>query len=164
MAYQVWSVVFGEQPSASKWNILGTNDASFNDGTGIASSAIITAKIADDAVTSAKLDVIQTTDANGWRKIDLGSTIIYRKRITFSQTIAGLAILSVSSTNLPTGVSTLSTRTIEYSFVTTSNAGALQIAFEGSASSSALQFTTATTDTVSRAYTGFIDLVIIEPV
>lgn len=30
MSYQVWSVVFGEQPSASKWNILGTNDAEFN--------------------------------------------------------------------------------------------------------------------------------------
>lgn len=36
MAYASWSVVFGEQPSAAKWNILGTNDASFNDGTGIA--------------------------------------------------------------------------------------------------------------------------------
>lgn len=36
MAYASWSVVFGEQPTASKWNILGTNDASFNDGTGIA--------------------------------------------------------------------------------------------------------------------------------
>lgn len=35
MAYASWSVVFGEQPSAAKWNILGTNDASFNDGTGI---------------------------------------------------------------------------------------------------------------------------------
>lgn len=35
MAYSSWSVVFGEQPSAAKWNILGTNDASFNDGTGI---------------------------------------------------------------------------------------------------------------------------------
>lgn len=35
MAYQSWSVVFSEQPSAAKWNILGTNDASFNDGTGI---------------------------------------------------------------------------------------------------------------------------------
>ena len=40
MSYQVWSVVFGEQPSASKWNILGSNDASFNDGTGIAAEAI----------------------------------------------------------------------------------------------------------------------------
>lgn len=35
MAYQSWSVVFGEQPSAAKWNILGTNDAAFNDGSGI---------------------------------------------------------------------------------------------------------------------------------
>lgn len=40
MAYSSWSVVFGEQPSAAKWNILGTNDASFNDGTGIANAAI----------------------------------------------------------------------------------------------------------------------------
>lgn len=29
MAYAAWSVVFGEQPSAAKWNILGTNDARF---------------------------------------------------------------------------------------------------------------------------------------
>ncbi len=29
-SYQSWSVVFGEQPSAAKWNILGTNDAEFN--------------------------------------------------------------------------------------------------------------------------------------
>ncbi|CAB4152029.1 C1q domain containing protein [uncultured Caudovirales phage] len=36
MGYVSWSVVFGEQPSATKWNILGQNDASFNDGTGIA--------------------------------------------------------------------------------------------------------------------------------
>lgn len=36
MAYASWSVVFGEQPSAAKWNTLGTNDSSFNDGTGIA--------------------------------------------------------------------------------------------------------------------------------
>lgn len=45
MAYQSWSVVFGEQPSAAKWNILGTNDASFNDGTGIGDSAITPAKL-----------------------------------------------------------------------------------------------------------------------
>lgn len=36
MAYTAWSVVFGEQPSAAKWNILGANDASFNDGSGLA--------------------------------------------------------------------------------------------------------------------------------
>lgn len=45
MAYAAWSVVFGEQPSAAKWNILGANDASFNDGTGIAASAITPEKL-----------------------------------------------------------------------------------------------------------------------
>lgn len=57
MAYAAWSVTFGEQPSAAKWNILGTNDASFNDGTGIASGAITYAKAAagfvvQDAITA----------------------------------------------------------------------------------------------------------------
>jgi hypothetical protein len=51
MSYQVWSVVFGEQPSASKWNILGTNDASFNDGTGIADSVILTRHILNSNIT-----------------------------------------------------------------------------------------------------------------
>lgn len=32
--YTAWSVVFGEQPSASKWNIIGTNMASFNERIG----------------------------------------------------------------------------------------------------------------------------------
>lgn len=36
MAYAAWSVIAGEQPTAAKWNILGTNDASFNDGSGLA--------------------------------------------------------------------------------------------------------------------------------
>lgn len=30
MSYTAWSVVFGEQPSAAKWNLLGSNDAEFN--------------------------------------------------------------------------------------------------------------------------------------
>lgn len=47
MAYASWSVVFGEQPSASKWNILGTNDASFNNGTGIANLALSTTTVSN---------------------------------------------------------------------------------------------------------------------
>lgn len=39
-----------EQPSAAKWNILGTNDASFNDGTGIADDAITAAKLQNGVV------------------------------------------------------------------------------------------------------------------
>lgn len=55
MAYQAWSVVFGEQPSASKWNILGTNDASFNDGSGIGDNAIIARHLSDGIVGSAEV-------------------------------------------------------------------------------------------------------------
>ena len=40
MAYASWSVTALEVPNATKWNILGTNDSSFNDGTGIANDAI----------------------------------------------------------------------------------------------------------------------------
>lgn len=40
MAYSSWSVIYGEQPSASKWNILGTNDAFFYSYTGEGTNAI----------------------------------------------------------------------------------------------------------------------------
>lgn len=52
MGYASWSVVFGEQPSAAKWNILGTNDSSFNDGTGIAAAAITPEKLVSGAGTT----------------------------------------------------------------------------------------------------------------
>lgn len=50
--YQSWSVVFGEQPSAAKWNILGTNDASFNDGTGIGNATITASKLSTGAASN----------------------------------------------------------------------------------------------------------------
>lgn len=52
MAYVAWSVVFGEQPSAAKWNQLGTNDAGFKDGTNIDASAITPEKLLTGAGTS----------------------------------------------------------------------------------------------------------------
>lgn len=52
MAYNAWSVVFGEQPTAAKWNQLGTNDAGFKDGTNIDDDAIITRHIADNNITA----------------------------------------------------------------------------------------------------------------
>lgn len=61
MAYSSWSVVFGEQPSAAKWNILGTNDASFNDGSGIANDAIT-----DTKLVYGKLRTRQGGSATNW--------------------------------------------------------------------------------------------------
>lgn len=45
MAYSADIFVADEVPTTSKWNKLWNNDASFNDGTGIASGAITAAKI-----------------------------------------------------------------------------------------------------------------------
>lgn len=57
MAYTAWSVVYGEQPTAAKWNQLGTNDAGFKDGTNIDTDAIIERHIKNGEVTAAKLGV-----------------------------------------------------------------------------------------------------------
>lgn len=45
MAYTAWSVVYGEQPTAAKWNQLGANDAGFKDGSNIDAGAITYSKI-----------------------------------------------------------------------------------------------------------------------
>lgn len=41
MAYSADTFVADEQPTTAKWNKLWSNDASFNDGTGIADNAIL---------------------------------------------------------------------------------------------------------------------------
>jgi len=65
MAYAAWSVSFGEQPSTAKWNILGTNDASFNNGTGIANMALSTTSISNpykfSAYRSAAYSTVSST-------------------------------------------------------------------------------------------------------
>jgi hypothetical protein len=46
MGYSADSFSAGEQPTTAKWNKLWSNDASFNDGSGIAASAIKSAQLA----------------------------------------------------------------------------------------------------------------------
>lgn len=67
MSYTAWSVVFGEQPTAAKWNQLGANDAGFKDGTNIDNLAILTRHLNTSAATSSKvkLSVINFVDPSG---------------------------------------------------------------------------------------------------
>ena len=74
MAYTSWSVSFGEQPSASKWNILGTNDASFNDGTGIASGVITANKLASAISSSNQVTTSGTTTSTSYTSTLSGSS------------------------------------------------------------------------------------------
>lgn len=50
MAYSADSFVADEQPTTSKWNKLWSNDAAFNDGSGIGDSAIINRHYADASI------------------------------------------------------------------------------------------------------------------
>lgn len=52
MAYTATSFSYGEQPSAAKWNQLGSNDAAFNDGTAIPSAGAKTASVATAQTTT----------------------------------------------------------------------------------------------------------------
>lgn len=82
MAYTSWSVVFGEQPSAAKWNILGTNDASFNDGTGIAVSAITPEKL----LTGTGTTWVWQTWSPTWTNVSGGATT-YAKYIQVGKAV-----------------------------------------------------------------------------
>lgn len=79
MAYSAWSVTFGEQPSAAKWNILGTNDASFNDGTGIAASAITPEKLLTGTGTSWTYTSYSPTLTN--LTVGNGTMVAYYKQV-----------------------------------------------------------------------------------
>lgn len=64
MAYTAWSVVYGEQPTAAKWNQLGANDAGFKDGTNIDAGAITATKLGNQ-INSRNI---------GYSKVAMGNT------------------------------------------------------------------------------------------
>lgn len=67
MAYSADSFVADEQPTTAKWNKLWTNDASFNDGSGIADDKILTRHILEDNITAPLIDWASTgADAGIW--------------------------------------------------------------------------------------------------
>lgn len=61
MAYSADSFVADEQPTTAKWNKLWSNDAAFNDGTGIANAAINENHVS--GISKANL----TTDSNAYK-------------------------------------------------------------------------------------------------
>lgn len=125
MAYQSWSVVFGEQPSAAKWNILGTNDASFN--TNFTRTGMIVQEVT----------AVFTAVATGTTAIPLDDTI---PQNTEGDEYMTLAITPTSSTNRLVIIcsallsSSISTRLTAALFQdTTANALAVGVIFENTA-------------------------------
>jgi hypothetical protein len=99
MAYAAFSVVFGEQPSAAKWNILGSNDASFNDGTGIANAAITTKQITATGLIVGVQSVSQSP-------ANLAVTDVASSSVTFTLDVNSTLLITFGcDTQLNTGAS-----------------------------------------------------------
>lgn len=99
MAYASWSVVFGEQPSAAKWNILGTNDASFNDGTGIAVSAITPEKLLTGTGTTWPWQTWTPT----WTNLTVSGSTVTARYIQIGKTVHCRVAVVLGGGNTPTG-------------------------------------------------------------
>lgn len=100
MAYTAWSVVYGEQPTAAKWNQLGANDAGFKDGTNIDAGAITFAKLLSTIFSGQIQTYTNTGDGGGTGYyINLGGLKLCWG-LTGSMTVAGIGAKNIS---LPVG-------------------------------------------------------------
>jgi len=70
--------VYGEVPSAAKWNILGANDASFNDGTGIGTDAVRSSSLYYGLVRNRQGS---TTGDNSWQTPGTNNTATDAKNV-----------------------------------------------------------------------------------
>lgn len=130
MAYSSWSVVFGEQPSAAKWNILGTNDASFNDGTGIGASAITPEKLFTGTGTTWPWTTYTPTQT-GWSSTTI-LTARYRqigKNVEFVFDVSGTSNATTATLTVPVAAKLTASIFFEGFLTATSDNGS---AFNGS--------------------------------
>ena len=86
MSYSADTFVADEQPTTAKWNKLWSNDASFNDGTGIADNAILNRHLSSQIVTPNELN------------LDPSSQYVAADQTTTSVTYANLATTGPAAT------------------------------------------------------------------
>lgn len=149
MAYASISFTFGEIPSAAKWNILGTNDASFNDGTGIADGVIKPEHLKNGSSTlntwawdtwtptlSGRLNDSKWTKA--CKYIQIGKTVFYR-----------LSLVANAATPMDGGTAeaifTLPVTSISYPGTATAQNIGISRLFRGSAFHGRVEWATTTT-------------------
>ena len=112
MAYVATNFVFGEQPSAAKWNQLTANDAAFNNGTGIPSANSSSATVTTlEATASTSYTDLSTTGPSV--TVTVGST---------GMVIIGIGCYTISNTSgainfysfVASGANTISAGTSPY--------------------------------------------------
>ncbi len=73
--YTAITFVANEQPTTAKWNLIGSNDSSFNLGTGLEDSVIIARHLAANAVKLAKIDVADVqANQQAWQTLSLNGS------------------------------------------------------------------------------------------
>lgn len=98
MAYTSWSVVYGEQPSAAKWNILGTNDAHFY--------SFLGDNLAWQSWTPTFANFTKGSATVTAKYTQVGKTVHFRLEVTLSSSTMGSIptfTLPVTSTSYLTG-------------------------------------------------------------
>lgn len=134
MAYASWSVVFGEQPSAAKWNILGTNDAAFNNGTGIPTASAATASETSSTGTTTSTSYTATLTSGGTNPVvtltvgatGIVSVYIYSYSNDNGANVATFTSFALSSANT---LAADDSRSIKYSIPTGGGSGGYGAAF-----------------------------------
>lgn len=109
MAYTAWSVVFGEQPSAAKWNQLGANDAGFKDGSNIDAGVILSSHLEEGFVRGRQQS--NTTDTAptdmltqwGWGYMAGTGAASASKAVTFPAAFSGLPYVQISGIGYRSG-------------------------------------------------------------
>lgn len=131
----------GDDASANLWNqrfatIVDTINGGL-DSTNLASSSVATTQLVNGSVTSAKMNLTKSVDANGWTKYDYGTFQQYYKKGTTSTSVGAGGWTSYNaSTNLPVGMSTLGTNFLTGSAYPTD--AALTVAFGATPTSTAI--------------------------
>lgn len=100
MAYTAWSVIHGETPSAAKWNILGSNDAGFKDGTNIDDDAILARHIAAGVVGNSEVAagfLVQTVSTQVTSRVSVGGTTMPSDD-TIPQNTEGVEVMTLAIT------------------------------------------------------------------
>lgn len=106
--------------------------------------------------------VSKTNDANGWTIYDYGLWKQYKKRVTFSQSVAAGSVTTValSNSSLPSGMSTLGTNFIDATIKFDGNAGQFLVNPEMTPTSNTINFVLRAMYSSTLTMQGSIDVTI----
>lgn len=95
MAYTSWSVSFGEQPSATKWNILGTNDAYFD--------SVVGSGTAWTSFTPSYTSITVGSGTSTGHYLQIGKIVFYKVKFVYG---SGSSVGASPSMTLPVAENT----------------------------------------------------------